>query len=110
MHGLPGVKTVGLASIAPFSDGGHGRIFRIKGREPAPGQPELVARIRTVAPDYFAAVGTPLVRGRVIDETDTEKSPPVAVVDETLARRFWADGDAVGREIRLGDARARTRG
>ena len=42
----------------------------------------------------------------MIDETDTEKSPPVAVVDETLARRFWADGDALGREIRLGDAKS----
>ena len=93
---LPGVKTVTLASIAPFSDGDLGQIFRIKGREPAPGQPELVARIRTVAPEYFAAVRTPLVKGRVIDETDTEKSPPVAVVDETLARRFWVEGDAHG--------------
>jgi putative ABC transport system permease protein len=44
------------------------------------------------------------VRGRALDETDTEKTPLVAVVDETLARRFWADGDAVGREIRMGDA------
>jgi ABC-type antimicrobial peptide transport system permease subunit len=103
---LPGVKTVGLASVAPFSSGDHGQIFRIKGKEPAPGQPELVARIRTVAPDYFAAVGTPLVRGRVIDETDTEKSPPVAIVDETLARRFWPDGNALGREIRMGDAKS----
>ena len=103
---LPGVKTVGLASVAPFSNGDHGQIFRIKGREPAPGQPELVARIRTVSPDYFAAVGTPLVRGRVIDETDMEKTPPVAMVDETLARRFWPDGNALGREIRMGDAKS----
>ena len=106
VRALPGVKTVGLASIAPFSDGEQGRIFRIKGREPAPGQPELVARFRVVGPEYFAAVGTPLVRGRALDETDTEKTPLVAVVDETLARRFWADGDAVGREIKMGDAKS----
>ena len=106
VRSLPGVKTVGLASIAPFSDGEMGRPFRIKGREPAPGQPELVARFRVVGPDYFAALGTPLVHGRVLDETDTEKTPLVAVVDETLALRFWADGDAVGREIKMGDAKS----
>ncbi|HEY8231735.1 MAG TPA: ABC transporter permease [Vicinamibacteria bacterium] len=106
VRGLPGVKTVGLASFAPFSSGEHGQLFRIKGREPAPGQPELVARIRIVSPDYFAAVGTPLVRGRTIDETDRDTSPPVAVVDETLARRFWPDGNALDREIRMGDAKS----
>jgi putative ABC transport system permease protein len=106
VRALPSVKTVGLASIAPFSNGDHGEIFRIKGREPAAGEPELVARFRAVGPEYFAAVRTPLVRGRALDETDTETSPPVAVVDETLAHRFWADGDALGQEIRLGDAKS----
>jgi putative ABC transport system permease protein len=51
-------------------------------------------------------VGTPLVRGRTIDETDRDTSPPVAVVDETLARRFWPDGNALDREIRMGDAKS----
>lgn len=104
VRGLPSVRTVGLSTTAPFSDGGHGQIFMIKGREPAPGQPNLVAEVRDVTTGYFAAVGTPLVRGRVIDDTDNTSSPQVAVVDETLARRFWPDGNAVGKEVRLGDA------
>jgi predicted permease len=101
---LPGVGTVGLASIAPFSEGENGQIFTIRGREPAPGEPSLVARARVVTPGYFAAIGTPLRRGRVIDDTDTATAPPVAVVDETQARHFWPDGNAVGQEIRLGGA------
>lgn len=101
---LPGVLAVGLSSTAPFSDGGNGQVFMVKGREPAPGQPNLVAQIRIVSAGYFAAVGTPLVRGRLVDETDTVTAPLVALVDETLARRFWSDGNAVGQEIRLGDA------
>ena len=101
---LPGARTVGLTTNAPFSDGGNGQIFMIRGREPGPGQPNLVAEIRTVTPGYFAAVGTLLVRGRVIEETDTTTGPQVAVVDETLARRFWPDGNAMGEQIRLGDA------
>ena len=95
---------MGLSSTAPFSNGDDARTFVIKGREPAPGQPNLVARTRSVTPGYFAAVGTPLVRGRVIDETDSPDGPPVAVVDESLARRFWPDGNAIGQQIRLGDA------
>ena len=104
VRALPGVRTVGLTTTAPFSDGGNGQIFMIKGREPAPGKPNLVAEVRTVTAGYFAAIGTPLVRGRVIDETDTTAAPQVAVVDETLARRFWPDGNAIGKEVRLGNA------
>jgi putative ABC transport system permease protein len=102
--GLPGVRSVGLSSTAPFSNGDNARTFMIKGREPAPGQPNLVARNRSVTPGYFAAAGTPLVRGRVFDETDSPDGPPVAVVDESLAGRFWPDGNAIGQQIRLGDA------
>jgi putative ABC transport system permease protein len=104
LRALPGVRTVGLTSFAPFAEGDNGMIFRIKGREPAPGQPDLVARIRVVTSGYFAAVGTSLLRGRLLSDSDTTTSPSVALVDETLARRFWPDGDAVGNEIRLGDA------
>jgi putative ABC transport system permease protein len=104
VRGLPGVRTSGLVSLAPFSDGDNGQIFRIRGREPAPGQPDLVARWRVATPGYFAAVSTPIVRGRGIEETDTAQAPKVAVVDETLARRFWPDGNAVGEQIRMGDA------
>jgi predicted permease len=104
VRALPGVETMALVSTAPFSSGEWGQIFRIKGREPQPGQPELVARRRHVGPGYFAAMRAPIVRGRAIDETDTVDSPKVAVVDEALARRFWPDGDAVGQEIRPGGA------
>jgi len=100
------VRGIGLASIAPFSDGDNGQIFTIRGREPRPDQPNLVARFRVTTPGYFAAVGTPLLRGRAFDAGDREGSPGVAIVDDVLARRFWPDGNAVGHEIRLGDAKS----
>jgi putative ABC transport system permease protein len=99
---LPGVVGVGLTTAAPFSAEGHGQIFTIRGREPAPGQPNLVAEIRIVGPQYFAAMGTRIVRGRAIDETDMMAAPKIAVVDETLARRFWPDGNGIGQQLRLG--------
>ena len=101
---LPGVRSVGLSSSAPFSNGNNQQLFVIEGREPAKDQPKLVASVRAVTPGYFAAVGTPVRRGRVFEDTDTEKAPLVAAVDETLARRFWSDqGAAIGHKLRLGD-------
>jgi predicted permease len=100
---VPGVQRVGLSSSAPFSRGNNQRLFSIKGREPQAGQPKLVASVRGVSAGYFQAAGTPLLRGRAFEATDTEKSGLVAVVDDTLARRFWADGNAVGHQVRLGD-------
>jgi len=100
---LPGVRQWGLSSIAPFSDGDMGQIFTVEGREPAAGEPKLVANVRVVTPGYFAAVGTPLRRGRVFAADDRGGTQPVAVVDETLARRFWPDGNAIGHRLRLGD-------
>ncbi len=103
LRALPGVSHVGLSSTAPFSAGNNQQIFSLKGHEPAPGQPKLVASVRGVTPGYFAAIGTPLQLGRLLDASDTERAPLVALVDETLARRFWPDGNAVGQEVRLGD-------
>ena len=103
VRSLPGVRSVGLSSSAPFSDGNNQQTFVIKGREPAPGQPTLVASVRAVTAGYFAAIGTPQRRGRLLEEADTEKAPLVAVVDETLARRYWPDGNAIDKELRLGD-------
>jgi putative ABC transport system permease protein len=103
VRSLPGVRSAGLSSSAPFSEGSNQQTFFIRGREPGPDQPKLVASIRAVTPGYFPAVATPLLRGRVLEEADTEKAPLVTVVDETLARRFWPDGNALGHELRLGD-------
>jgi putative ABC transport system permease protein len=100
---LPDVRQVGLSSSAPFSDGDNQQIFTIKGREPAKDEPRLVASVRTATPGYFAAVGTRLLRGRVFEVADNENAPRVAIVDETLARRFWPDGNAVGQLVRLND-------
>ena len=100
---LPGVRRAGLSSAAPFSDGEMAQVFAIKGREPGPDEPKLVASVRAVTPGYFDAIGTTLRRGRLIEPADRPDTPLVVVVDETLARRFWPDGNAVGQLLRLGD-------
>jgi hypothetical protein len=56
----------------------------------------------SVSSEYLAVAAVPLVAGRAFDDRDTTDSPPVAVVNETLARQLWANTSAVGRRIRLG--------
>jgi putative ABC transport system permease protein len=61
----------------------------------------------TVSGNYFGAMQVRLLRGRVFGTEDSAQSPPVAVIDESTARRYWPNGDAVGARIKGGDARGK---
>jgi putative ABC transport system permease protein len=102
--GLPGVAVAGLTSTAPFSSGDNQQEFWIEGRESAPGDPVPVTSVRRVSPGYFAAIGTPLRAGRPFEPSDGADAPPVAIVDESLARRSWPGANALGRRIRMGSS------
>src|ERR1039457_7487223 len=58
-----------------------------------------VALSRSITPGYFAAMGIPLLAGRALADSDTAQSAPVVVVNQTLARRFWPGGGAVGGRL-----------
>jgi putative ABC transport system permease protein len=98
---LPGVESVGLCTFLPLS-GWHGvRSFAVQGETPpAPGQ-EPEAEFRVVAGDYFRALRTPLRGGRLFTPADNESAPPVLLVNETFARRFFPDGQVLGRRLRV---------
>ena len=66
------------------------------------GKDTLSLRSLVVDPGYWTVMRTPLVRGRTFNERDTSTSPPVIVVNETMARRYWPNRDAVGHTVRLG--------
>ncbi len=96
---VPGVESVGATTFLPLS-GWHGdRAFAVEGRAPArPGQ-EPHADWRVIGGDFFTALRTPLVRGRMFTEGDRETQPRVAVVNETFARRHFGSEEALGRRI-----------
>jgi putative ABC transport system permease protein len=106
VRSLPGVQSVGLVQPLPFgpvdlvNDGG----FAIAGRPVPPPEQRPQSLIARADPDYFATMKIPLERGRVFTAQDTEPSPPVVVVSETLARRYFAGQDAVGQRLLLGRA------
>jgi predicted permease len=98
---IHGIEAASFGQIAPFSGGFVGRPAVAEGLQvPAPAGDELVAPYNVVSAGYFRTLGLPL-RGRDFDATDDEDAPKVMVVNETLARRLWPAGDAIGKRLYL---------
>ena len=101
---LPGVQEVALGSGAavpldhPQQDQTQLRVF-VEHGAPQADQPVFVAG-SDVTPGYFHLLRMKLLRGRLLDDFDTDKSPPVAVINETMARTLWPNEDAVGKRVR----------
>jgi predicted permease len=101
---LPGAQSVSLAFSSPLGYISNGDFVFIDGRSvPADEQPPTVGS-NSVSPGYFQTMQIPLVRGRAFTESDTEASPDVAIVNETMAARFWPGQDAIGQRFRTGRA------
>ncbi|HYP28824.1 MAG TPA: ABC transporter permease [Blastocatellia bacterium] len=101
VRSLPGIRSAGVVSYLPFGGNGEADGFIVEGHEPESGGVAPNAQIRVVSPGYIQTLEIPLLRGRDFLPSDRADSPLVAMVDETLARRYWADGDAIGKRIRF---------
>ena len=95
---LPGVVAVGGINILPLSANYDSRGVQIESNPAPPGRSPSI-QARSVSPDYFRAMGIPLLEGRFFDERDREGSPLVVIISESMARRFWPDGRALGERI-----------
>lgn len=100
---VPGVHAVGAGTDLPWTgyDENIGG-FTIEGKTPPPHE-EFHARYHTASPDYFRAVGIPLVHGRFFNERDTKDAPRVLLINDAMARRYWSGEDAVGKRITFDD-------
>jgi macrolide transport system ATP-binding/permease protein len=95
---LPGIASVSLTYLVPFEGRNDSRTLGVPGYAPARGEDMNVSQ-NWVAPDYFATVGVRVLQGREFRFTDRTGTPGVAVVNETLARRFWPGQDPVGKSL-----------
>ena len=98
---IPGVHAAGATSRLPLGNENSRMGVGIEGREPIPDTPTR-AHIRAVTPRFFEAMGMRLVSGRQFGAADYEKSPPVAIVNQTMADRYWPGASPLGRRVRLG--------
>jgi predicted permease len=100
---LPGVEMASIAGndTLPMNSGRNYSLFTIQGR-PVESERNLTADIAVVDTRYFRTMEVPLVAGRNFTDSDTSTTQTVAVIDQTLARRYWPDQNPVGQQIKFG--------
>jgi putative ABC transport system permease protein len=102
IQALPGVEEVGVVSILPMSRGGNTINFSVVGQAVSPTDTNS-ANFRPATPNYFRAMRIPLLQGRTFSDHENADSVPVALINESMARRLWPKGDAIGAHISIND-------
>ncbi|HLG59834.1 MAG TPA: ABC transporter permease [Vicinamibacterales bacterium] len=100
---LPGVEAAGLVYPLPLDFNSNSTAFTIDGHAPPPGREAFRANSATVDGGFFDAAGMAIVAGRTFNDSDRRNSQPVAIISQAMARRYWPDGDALGRILRRPD-------
>jgi len=96
---LPGVEAAGMINLLPMQQWGWNSDFQIEGRAPFPPGKAPLVELRTVSPDYFRAMGIPLVAGRFLTDQDNERSERVTLINQTFAQRYFSDQNPIGKRI-----------
>ena len=104
VRALPGVQAASSAFSVPMGTVNDGSSIYIEGRALPPGQQPPVVVYNHVDPPYFDTMRVPLLRGRAFRENDDEKAPLVAIVNQSMAHKFWPNEDPLGRRFSLKSA------
>jgi putative ABC transport system permease protein len=98
VQALPGVEAAAMVYPVPLSGTRGFSAFRIEGR-PSPAEETFNAGVRIISPDFFKTFRVPLIKGRLLAESDGVKALPVVVVNESLARIYFANENPLGKRI-----------
>jgi len=98
LRAVPGVRSVAAVNVIPLTGQSNFPTERIGHPDEAIGGMEY----RVVTPEYFEAMGIPVLRGRSFNGRDTATAPPVILVSETVARRWWQQGNPLGDKVKFG--------
>ncbi|HXI31037.1 MAG TPA: ABC transporter permease [Vicinamibacterales bacterium] len=98
---VPGVQAATLASVVPLFQGGFARTVFLEGQDSSDRRAGRLVQISVVGPRYLETLGLPLLRGRTLAASDQPNTPMAAVINETMAKRFWPDQDALGRRFKF---------
>jgi putative ABC transport system permease protein len=103
LHAQPALRDSALAAPLPMDRQGQATLgFSIVGDPPLPPGKSTTADYTTASPDYFRVMRIPLLHGRLFSGQDSPSHPNVAIISETLARRYFSNQDPVGRQMRFG--------
>jgi putative ABC transport system permease protein len=100
IRAVPGVQSAAIARDFPLAGTDPSMPILTDGKTPDPVQGEIVTRYRTVSDDYFRTLEVPLLQGRAFEDRDTASSPAVAIVSESLARKYWPGESPVGKRLK----------
>ena len=100
---LPGVESATFARVIPFSYNVFSSSpIEVDGYQPPPNEQPTVDYVQ-VAEDYFATLDIPIVSGREFTRTDDENAPPIVIINETMAAKYWPGKNAVGQRVKVAD-------
>src|ERR1700704_1722362 len=103
VRAIPSVESATLARLVPFSYGVFSSApLEIDGYQPAPDE-QVNLSYNEVAEDYFKTLSIPIIAGREFQRTDDEKAVPAAIINETMAAKYWAGKDPIGQRFKLKD-------
>jgi macrolide transport system ATP-binding/permease protein len=98
---VPGVESATLASTVPLFNGGFARTVFLEGQDASDRRSGRLVQITIAGSRYLETVGVPLLRGRTISDQDQPNTPAAVVINETMAKRFWPDVDAIGKRFKF---------
>ncbi len=99
---MPGVESEAVNYTDLLRWGGISFGFTLEGRDAVPPAEQALVVNQSVSPKYFRTLGIPLLAGRDFALADDAEAPRVAIVSESFARRYWPDGDALGKRFKNG--------
>ena len=100
IEGLNGVRSISLSAFSPIGQLRGIAMVSVPGYSAGPGE-EAIVSLNRVGPRYFETLGIPLLRGRGVEQTDTNDAPKVAVINETMADKSFGGQEAVGKALNL---------
>jgi len=99
--GLPGVQAATVSDSVPLNGATIGRSVFPEGQDQAPGRSGVLVTVGSIDTHYLDTLRIPLMTGRNFTETDNEKAPHVAIVNQAFAHRFWQDQDPVNKRFKF---------
>jgi len=99
---IPGVISAGYTTFLPLTNAGGTSPFVVEGAPPTPPGQSNDANHRVISADYFRTLGVRLRAGRLFRDSDGPEAPPVAIINQAMARQYWPGQNPLGHRIQLG--------
>jgi predicted permease len=98
---VPGVQSASVASTVPLFAGGFARTVFLEGQDASDRRAGKLVQISVFGAHYLETLGIALMRGRTLSELDQPNTPMAVVINQTMAKRFWPDQDAIGKRFKF---------